>query len=400
MLDDFFKSERWETARMFIALFLVLAAAFLFAINIDVVGAGLGAVLSALQPFIIGAAVAYVLNLLMVKLERIYFPKSDSALVHKTRRPVSLLLSVGIILAVFSLVSYFVASELASAITAIGDGIIAVSDWLKGYVSEDSYFYAVLNGEPGAWSTYLQDLINALGGTDDVTTSITVLGTNIATGTLNAVVAFVFALYVLMDKENVLAGLHKACRWAVPDRFYPGFMHVGRVANTCFGRFVYGQCIEACILGTLCGVGLALFGFPYAAPIGLIVGCTSIVPMIGAWVGGIFGAVMIFSVSPQQTVMFVVFLLVLQQIESNLIYPKVVGTAVNVPGIWVLASVFVGGSLFGVVGILCAVPVVSTVLTLIGDKKDEDKARIDGVEEEDFMIDMRKAAAPAQEERS
>ena len=152
-------------------------------------------------------------------------------------------------------------------------------------------------------------------------------------------------------------------------------MHFCTVANDCFSRFIMGQCIEACILGVLCGIGSAILHFPYAASIGLIVGVTSVIPFAGAWIGGIVGAAMILSQDPLQAVQFVIFLVILQQIEGHLIYPNVVGQSVGLPSIWVFVAVVVGATLFGLPGVLLGVPVISTVRTLVMEKFAKEEAR-------------------------
>ncbi|WP_165248564.1 AI-2E family transporter [Adlercreutzia sp. ZJ141] len=391
MIQDFLKSPKWETTRMTLMLLLVLTFAFMIATNLSKVFVFFGNVWDACLPFIVGLAVAYVLNLLMVKWEKIYFPNSSSKVVERTRRPVCLLLSVAVVISIISIVSYFAASELTTAILAIGEGLTAVVDIIEKYVGENSHLYALISGEPDVWSEYLRKIVDGLGGADNITSSITKVGSGLLSVTVNTIVAFVFSLYILIDKERALDAIRSFGKTILPNKTYASVSHTLSVANGCFGRFVYGQCIEACILGTLCAIGLTIFDFPFAAPIGLIVGATSIIPIVGAWVGGAVGAFMILSVSPQQAIMFLVFLVVLQQLESNLIYPKVVGTSVGVPGILVLMSVFIGGGLFGVAGILLAVPMVSTVLTLLADKRSsKDQAHRD-IDESMYVIDMRSA---------
>lgn len=391
MLEDFLKSPKWESARMMLMLLVVLSGAFLIAANFSKLFVFLGSVWDACLPFVVGIAVAYVLNLLMVKWEKAYFPKSSSRIIARTRRPVCLLLSVAVIIGVISIVSYFAASELTTAILAIGEGLTAVVDIVEKFVGENSHIYALISGEPDVWSEYLKRIVDELGGADTITTSITKVGSGVVSVTLDTIVAFVFSLYVLIDKERVLEAMRSFGQTVLSDRAYASVSHTLSIANGCFGRFVYGQCIEACILGTLCAIGLTIFDFPFAAPIGLIIGATSIVPIVGAWVGGAVGAFMILSVSPQQTIMFLVFLVVLQQLESNLIYPKVVGTSVGVPGILVLMSVFIGGALFGVAGVLLAVPIVSTVLALLADKRAKKEQAHSSIDESMYVIDMRSA---------
>ena len=169
------------------------------------------------------------------------------------------------------------------------------------------------------------------------------------------------------------------------------------MANQSFSRFITGQCIEAVILGTLCAIGMAIFGMPYAVAVGACVGLTALVPVFGAWLGGAIGFLMILTVDPMQAVWFVVFLVILQQLESHLIYPNVVGASVGLPGIWVFAAVLVGGALFGVVGMFLGVPTVATLRTLAIDRAAEIRARRKELAEQQNAACSDEAAAGAGE---
>ena len=173
------------------------------------------------------------------------------------------------------------------------------------------------------------------------------------------------ALYILLGKEKLKAQCTAVCRAFLPERFAKGLLYVARLSSDTFASFVTGQCIEACILGTLCWLGMTLFRFPYAPMIGALVGFCALIPIVGAVIGTVVGAFMIMMVDPVQAILFVIFLLTLQQIEGNLIYPRVVGTSLGLPGIWVLAAVTVGSSLLGFIGLVISVPLTAVVYTLL-----------------------------------
>lgn len=392
MFNEFFTSPKWETARMFLTMLIILTFAVLIAFNFDDIMKMLGTVFGVLKPFIAGSAVAYVLNLLMTRWEKIYFPDSHSAWVTKTRRPVSLILSILIIGLVIFAIAYFVSTELMTALVAIGKGFMDLVELANNFIDRNSYLYSMIGGDPEELTAYVTKTLESFGGAEGITSSVFKAAGTFVSGTLDVIIAIVFAIYALVDKENVLAGLRNFGRFILPPKAYHSVSNVLSVANGCFSRFVYGQCLEAFILGMLCSIGLEVLGFEYAVPVGLIVGAMSIIPILGAWIGGAIGAVMMFSVSPQDAVLFLIFLLILQQLESNLIYPKVVGTSVGVPGIWVLSSVFIGGALFNVVGILFAVPIVATCRTLIQQRR----ARLDAAEaeisEDSYMVNMREVS--------
>lgn len=184
-------------------------------------------------------------------------------------------------------------------------------------------------------------------------------------GVFNAIMAFIFALYILLGKEKLKSQTARVCVAFLPRKWADSLFFVANMASRTFAKFVSGQCTEACILGTLCWLGMSLLRLPYAPMIGALVGITALIPIVGAWVGLIVGAFMIGMESLTQALIFVIFLLVLQQVEGNLIYPRVVGSSVGLPPIWVLAAVTVGGSLWGIAGMLFAVPVCSILHALL-----------------------------------
>ena len=353
----------------------IAALAALAVLKFDVVMSALGVVIGVLTPFVAGGVLAYLTNLIMGRFERCFFPKSSSKAVARLRRPVCMLLSLVLILGFLSVVVGIIATQMAQALPAIIDGaarmVQAISTWVStsGVLSELSN-WGILPGLPeggGSWQETVKAVISKLGGMNGIASTVFVAGKGVSGFAVNAVVAIVFALYLLAGKEKALSGARTLVRWVFPEKLAEKVYHAGTVANECFSQFIMGQCIEGVILGTLCGVGMAILGIPYAVAVGACVGLTSLIPLVGAWIGAAVGILMIFSVSPIQAVWFVIFLLVLQQIEGNLIYPFVVGSSVGVPGIWVLFAIFVGGALFGIVGILMGVPTVATIRRLVAD---------------------------------
>ena len=353
----------------------IAALAALAVLKFDVVMSALGVVIGVLTPFVAGGVLAYLTNLIMGRFERCFFPKSSSKAVARLRRPVCMLLSLVLILGFLSVVVGIIATQMAQALPAIIDGaarmVQAISTWVStsGVLSELSN-WGILPGLPeggGSWQETVKTVISKLGGMNGIASTVFVAGKGVSGFAVNAVVAIVFALYLLAGKEKALSGARTLVRWVFPEKLAEKVYHAGTVANECFSQFIMGQCIEGVILGTLFGVGMAILGIPYAVAVGACVGLTSLIPLVGAWIGAAVGILMIFSVSPIQAVWFVIFLLVLQQIEGNLIYPFVVGSSVGVPGIWVLFAIFVGGALFGIVGILMGVPTVATIRRLVAD---------------------------------
>ena len=192
----------------------------------------------------------------------------------------------------------------------------------------------------------------------------------IGSGIFNFVVGLVFSIYILLDKENLKKQATRLVSTWFPEKTSGVIIHIADVSNVTFRSFVAGQTTEAVILGTLCAVGMLILQIPYAAMIGALIGVTALIPIFGALIGTVIGAIMIVSEDPFKAVVFIIFLLILQQVEGNVIYPKVVGSKLGLPGMWVVAAVTVGGSLAGVLGMLLGVPAFSVLYTLINEATD------------------------------
>lgn len=356
--------------RIAIMVAAVFAALVLLVVYFDEIWAFLGFALSVASPFAIGAVLAYLLNIIMSRLERIYFPNSKNKLVVRSRRVVCLVLSLCVVAAVVALVAWLVSGQLKDSAGALFQGISAAVSAVVEVAEDhdlDTGIMAMFGKDITQWETLLGEAVNKMGGVDNMISQAVGFGGALTGSAVNAVIAFVFALYLLASKEKALAGARTFAHTVLPEAWYEHLCHVVEVADECFSRFIAGQCLEAMILGSLCALGMTLLSFPHALTIGVCVGLFSLVPLIGAWIGGIVGVLMILPYSFEQAIFFVVFLLILQQIEGHFIYPKTVGTAVGVSSIWVLVAVFVGGALLGVPGILLGVPFVATASRLLED---------------------------------
>ena len=214
---------------------------------------------------------------------------------------------------------------------------------------------------------------------DSIIKNIMTVGSNIATGFVNSsitvastftgqiinfVIGFIFALYILSNKEKLQYQINRLMEAYLKPKYVEKIRYVLGVANDSFSSFITGQCIEAVILGSLCALGMMIFCFPYAGMIGTFIGATALIPVVGAYLGAILGVIMIVTVSPIKALLFIVYIVILQQLENNLIYPKVVGSSIGLPGMWVLAAVTIGGGLGGVVGMMFGVPTAATVYKL------------------------------------
>ena len=188
---------------------------------------------------------------------------------------------------------------------------------------------------------------------------------SIAIGFMNFFIGLVFSIYILANKEKLKIQTRRLIHAWIPEKLGFSLIHVVSICNVSFRNFIAGQATEAVILGTLCTIGMLILRLPYAPMVGALVGATALIPIVGAYIGAIVGAFLILTVSPLKAFVFIIFLIVLQQLEGNLIYPKVVGSRVNLPAMWVLASVTVGGNLAGPVGMLLGVPAASAAYELL-----------------------------------
>lgn len=331
-----------------------------------------GLIFGAAKALIIGCIIAYVLNILMSFYEKHYFSKSKSRVVEKSRRAVCLLASILTLAAVIALVVGLVLPELAACVKLlIAEAPLAV-DSLVAWL-EETGFLANLVSEDVAegllaidWQGKVNELISVLaagvGGMAQVA-----VGAVSATFSVIAqfVIGFIFAIYLLAGKEKLGGQVNRLMEHYLKPSWNEKIRYVLGIFDNSFHRFIVGQCIEAVVLGILCILGMSILRLPYAMMIGTLIGFTALIPVAGAYIGAAVGAFMILTVSPVQALFFLIFVVILQQLEGNLIYPKVVGSSIGLPGVWVLAAVTIGGGIMGIGGMLVGVPTVAAVYQLI-----------------------------------
>lgn len=354
-------------------ILLVIAAAIVMwwlVTHFTTLGSFLRNVIGILSPVLIGLVLAFILNLLLSPLERLWsrlFLKENSKnLVKKLRRPVCLLLSFLIVLGVIFAVCFVVLPRLGSTVADMVSGISAYIktldvryDDLRAALEQYAITLPEIDLGKNDLLTKITDLL-AKGGSALLNTTIS-LTTSVFSALFNFLMGIVFSVYILAQKETLARQLKKLLYVSFPaDKVTAFLAFLIRVCRT-FSQFVTGQIIEAFILGTLVLLGMLIFRLPYASVIAVLVGCTALIPVLGAWIGAIVGALLILPVSLMKAIWFVVFLVVLQQIEGNLIYPHVVGKSVGLPGIWVFFAVIVGSGLGGIAGMLLGVPVCAVI---------------------------------------
>jgi len=319
-------------------------------------------------PLIIGAAMAYIVNIPMSFLERHYFPKSTKKYVIKSRKWVCMILSVVAILLILCFVAFLVLPQLI-------DCIILAANLLPGEIQQlidyiDSFhivpqdIIAVLEGID--WKSSIGTIIDTLTtGFGNIVNVVFKAITTVFSYVVTAVLSVIFAFYLLASKNKLSKQAKSLLEHYLKPSWNEKIYYFFTVMNDSFRKFIVGQSTEAVILGFLCTVGMLIFNFPYPSMIGAFVGFTALIPVAGAYIGCVVGAFMILTVSPMKALFFVIFIIVLQQLEGNLIYPKVMGSSIGLPGLWVLASVTVGGGMFGITGMLVGVPLTAAVYRFI-----------------------------------
>ena len=375
--------EKMGMKRPIIGYILLIAALILGIQNITVVVTVLQTVVGVLQPLILGAVIAYILNILMKKLEKIYFPKSKNSLINKTKRMVCIILSLLLVIGILGLVMGLVLPELAGAFAVIAESVPVYYEklvaWLMTYSDKFPVIEEYINGLQLDWSQITKNLVMyATSGVGGIFNSAISVVSVVVGGIVNFVIALIFAIYLLAGKEKLSAQLKRVLEAYLSEKKRAQLAQMVAVADNTFSSFIVGQCTEAVILGSLCTIGMWILRFPYAPMTGAFIGVTALIPVAGAYLGAGVGAFMIMTVDPMKALLFLIFIVCLQQLEGNLIYPKVVGSSVGLPALWVLAAVTVGGGINGIFGMLLGVPIAATLYKLIGmdvrKKVDKQKA--------------------------
>lgn len=325
-----------------------------------------------LSPFIVGAGIAFVLNVPTRGIE-----KRLQGIKHSGfRRVLAILLSVIICLLIITLVFLLLIPQVIETAERFIDSLPGFFTDVQELITK----FPADNPELLQWineniSFDHQQLVGVLeGALDGVTNSVSTIVSSafsavgtIAGGLFNAVVSIVFAIYCLYRKEILARQARRLLYAFLPERWCDQIIRVTRLTNATFSHFLSGQCVEVCILGSMFAVSMAIFRMPYIPLVSVLVAVTAFIPLVGAFVGCFFGTLFIMVDNPMLALWFVVMFLVLQQIENNLIYPKVVGSHIGLPGMWVLVAVTVGGELMGVSGMFLMIPLASVIYTLLGE---------------------------------
>jgi len=319
-----------------------------------------------ISPFVLGASLAFILNVPMRAIEKMLIKVTNKNL----RRVIALVLTLLAVLLVLSLVFWLLIPQLVDTVQALIPKLYTFAEEsgqkIVEFVQGHPKLLELIDLKSFNPSQWIQTLVSWLGSRVS-----SVLGgafsaiSMVSSWLMEAVIALVFAIYCLFQKETLARQGRKLVYAFLPESFCDGLIRILRLTNATFSNFFAGQCLEVVILGCLFAVSMTIFRMPYAPLVSVLVAVTAFIPVVGAWVGCVLGAFFILVANPLQAIWFVILFIVLQQIENNLIYPRVVGTSIGLSGMWVLVAVAVGGELMGVAGMFLMIPVASVLFTLL-----------------------------------
>jgi len=358
-----------------IILILFATVAFCIAlINLSSVWAAFQKVFSILTPIIMGLCIAFLLDPLTSALEEKLFGSLVRRYPKKGRaaaRALGIVTTIIVVAGIIALLVLLVVPEVQEAFSIIGEtlpnAILKFISNTNGLLEKLDVSYRIPTGASSDWAallsnakTYIKNAFENGVLNDIASTALTVVS-----GITNFLLGLILSIYVLMQKEKIRIFTSRFIRAYTSEKTAARVFKTANLTKVSFRNFVTGQLTEALIIGILCFIGMLIFRFPYPTATSAVVGITALIPVFGAWIGGILGAILSLSVSPAKALLFILFLIVLQQLEGDFIYPRVVGKSVGLPSILVFISVMLGASISGVIGMLLAVPICSILYVLV-----------------------------------
>lgn len=373
MKDNLSTRIEKNSRKNFTVRVIIVAIAFLVVLHFPKVLSFIGAAFKVALPFLFGLGIAYIWNLLLRPMEKVFFPNSKKPIVNKLRRPVCVFLSLIVIIAIIALIFYLVLPQIYKSIMVIGEGIPQLAERFQ------SWFLKVTEGFDWAtqirtrvenmdinWGEYASKAWNlvrtGIGGVIGSTFSIL---NNILGVLVSAFTALIFTIYTLFEKEKLKTQMQRVSEAYIGEKHRHQLVYFLDLLDDTYSSFFKGQLLDAFIIGVLLFVVLLIFSMPYALTISIVVMVTALIPMLGAFIGGAVGFLMIAAVNLQQAWIFIILLVVVQQLEGDLIYPRIVGNSIGLPGMWVFAAVIAGGAIAGPLGMILCVPLAATIYKVI-----------------------------------
>ena len=331
-----------------------------------------GSIYKTLGPIINGAIFAYILNLLMVRYERLLSKlQVKMPLIKELKRPVSMLLSLLTFVLAVIMILVLVLPQLSTAISRFIEVIPSVSTWLQKAIEEyDAYFpqlQTLMSQLNINWGSLIQQSMTVLNSLSSNFLNITFTTiTGVASNTINSILSLMVALYILGSKERLLLQGKRLIMAYLKPSHAQTLLDIIRLMNESFTNFFVGMTLEGIILGSLVTVAASIFNLPYAGMLGVIAGVMALIPIIGGYISAAVGTLMLLAVSPSQALFYLAMVIIIMQLEGNLIYPRVVGGSIGLPGLWVLVAFTVGGGLMGISGMILGIPLAATLYKLLG----------------------------------
>lgn len=372
LLEDSKKSKKITRRLIFFITFTVLLIYAVF--HMSGLISVFHRIVGIFSPFLTGIVLAFILNLLVKLFETKVFARLNqrgNPLWLKCRRGICILLSFVLVMAFLAFVLFLIIPEIGNSLKSLVNSapfyIRSAQQWIIDTVTKLDLSKDQIN----SIQNYLNgiDWMSILGRFSDFTSnfvgSVLSITMNVTSGIINFVMSLIFAIYMLASKEKILHNIKRVLFAFLPARYAERCIQVGALSNRIFAGFVSGQCTEALIIGCLCYLGMSILKMPYALLISTVIAVTSVIPIFGAYIGAVFGALILLFIKPITCLWFLIFIIALQNFEGNVIYPRVVGNSVGLPGIWVMLAIFVCGDLFGFAGVLMGVPTFSVIYALI-----------------------------------
>ena len=363
---------KWFGERKIVRLMLLAALLALAVIHIEFILDTMIMLWRVASPLIVGAILAYILEIIIKRFEKLFFPKSKKTWLCQARRPICIMLATVLVVFLAVLMVSIIIPGLTDAFTVLSSEFpnyfIQVKSWVlttfsnvptvTNYVKDLELDWAFIQDRVVQWA------INGIGDNSLLTNTVTVISA--VTGSIaNFLISAIFAMFLLGSKQKLQNQYRNVMSAAVSEKNNGKVQHILLTANRCFSGFIVGQSINGLILGALTWLGMRIFGMPYALMVGVLSGTTSLIPIIGGYIGAALGTFLVFTANPSLALWFLIFIVALQNVQGNILYPRLVGNSVGLPSLWVLAAVSVGGGLNGVGGMIMAVPITATVYALV-----------------------------------
>lgn len=363
--------SKWFGERKIVRLLLLAALLALGVIHIEWIIKGILYIWNVCKPIISGAVIAYILEIIIKRLEKVMYPKTKNPMLIRSRRTICILIASVLVVSILVLLVYTVIPGLREAFMVLGrefpNYFAECKKWILETFKDVPTVTEYVKDFELDWNSLQNRIINwginGIGNNGLLSSTVSMIGA--VTGEVaNFMISAIFAIFLLGSKEKLQSQFHHVMSAVFTEERRQKIQHILDTANRCFSGFIVGQTVNGIILGVLTWLGMRIFGMPYALMVGVLSGTTSLIPIIGGYIGAALGTFLVFTANPGLALWFLLFIVALQTIQGNVLYPRLVGNSVGIPSLWVLAAVSVGGGLGGIIGMMVAVPITATLYGL------------------------------------